>query len=1503
MHMKKKYNMLILGALMLLAGVFSVRAQTPPASVSSAVELWLKADAGVSVNGANVTQWADQSGNGRNHNATANFPTFNQSTYLMNFRPSIDFRGGTQKLIGPEHFINAARSYYVIYVSQQTASTTSIATIYAFNGGRNNNMGWYGGALGFNIAGTATGNRYVHQGTGSLFAINAVSLPNSTAVAQRSYMNGVINTTAAGTNRALAATTGASVVGSSVSTTAATLLFNGNIQEIIVLSGASGQHIPQGDLDKVNSYLATKYAITLGAGNYFTSDPATVIWDRAAAPNYYNADIFGIGRDDAWGINQKQSKSTNGNSPTVFVGSAIATLNSQNDAPNNEFADKEYVMIGRHNNEKGPVMGLENAAIIDDTSIEFENGALEIDYLNIQSPRYKAQVTGTLPRTVKVEAPASAFSYLLVSESDAFDKPTTRFYPLVDGVAELELTVATTFFKFVGLDPGPGGVNQGLILWLKADEESTINTLSLPLSNARLTGLGSAASFARYIVKDPSDIPVVDSWKDGIRDVNGSHTWTFSEGGTANTRRYPVMEQDVRGMNYHPGVLFWGNGVSGGYGAWLANSRPLLNYRPTHHTAYFIINTHFGSYRRIYQMIFRTDPTGTGTSGPAYGIEKESDGTGRGRYRGDNSPGDGNVGMYQGGSTAMAGYYNTQTANSSGRIAFRFNGMDDPGDTHSGAASLDRPSQLGMGINLNRNVQGHIGEVVFFDRLLSGTDRDYVESYLAIKYGITLRPSNTPNNRFDYLLSNGETFFPAETSSDAKYRNYYNRVAAVIKDDQAMLNNRHSISTEVGSLLHLGVAGSYLDIDGAGEVGELENLEAVVFGDNKATGFKPINEEECGDFDERFRRIWLIHKTFDHSVQLLIGAQNNSDHNIGEDEDTFDYYTHLAGGYNVTLIIADSEADLNNENYKLTIPMTKVNGVYQCNYEFPEGVEDMYITFGTKLNDAGCSATEDVAQFEGEKRFMWSTTSNGTVSNYDLGDGVQVTTAFSFPTGVTNRSRLSNRPEAGSLDFRRNGGVTGANAEVTLTITFSSPVIPSFRIAGLSGAGSNTRPRFEEVIVEGECEYLPDAIFAPTLSPVGTNPNFRISGNRVTVNRRGAMSGSQPNGMIDVNFRSGCTKVTIRYRYAVTPLTGNQSIFISPITIKSVPLPPPVNEDGLSFVKDVERSEYLTCERVKYTFEIGNYNCEDKLVDLFYDELPEGMRWVEGTFGLDEKSFEINPDFDPEILSAVAGEDDDRRLEVKSLLLPGGGTSTLILTATAEFTEDAGSGTYDNRAHIEYTQVVIGKPVQHKPFSSIDKYYTDPEEDIYTSFEATWAPKPEAVTVEETYNPETYRENGTIEVTYKITNPNDDILKDLYLDVYYNEEFTYVANSLQVSGDVGATAPVYSSTASEAGYLVIAGSANGMNGFTLPKGTLEIKFKLQAPDDKSKLVMDEDDEGNEFPIDLEIAYDISSTDNDLCLLEALRDAYGEKLIPYGGAKTAIITNRNVTTIINKLITE
>ncbi|WMX12316.1 T9SS type A sorting domain-containing protein [Aureispira sp. CCB-E] len=91
--------------------------------------------------------------------------------------------------------------------------------------------------------------------------------------------------------------------------------YEGDFAEAIVFN----KRVSNNDRDAIESYLAIKYGITL-SGDYKIYDGNTLAttWDQSSN-NTYHRNIGGIGRDDAFNLDQRKSKSQNGSTSEVVI--------------------------------------------------------------------------------------------------------------------------------------------------------------------------------------------------------------------------------------------------------------------------------------------------------------------------------------------------------------------------------------------------------------------------------------------------------------------------------------------------------------------------------------------------------------------------------------------------------------------------------------------------------------------------------------------------------------------------------------------------------------------------------------------------------------------------------------------------------------------------------------------------------------------------------------------------------------------------------------------------------------------------------------------------------------------------------------------------------------------------------------------------------------------------------------------------------------------------------
>ena len=273
-----------------------------PGGVSGA-SIWLKADQGVTT-GATLT-WADQSGNNRNgvQSTATNQPTVSSTAF--NFNPALTFDGTND------------------YLSVQNLAGLPTGATQVQQFAVANNLNIPGNFQHIFTYGTGTLGRSFglakQNGTGNaatvLYSQDAISSSGEFSGGELALLDGkytgtnvVISsfgvqriTQAYSSNR----TTAFGYVGVDP-TLALTTCWNGNIPEIILYP----TNLTAAEVNRVNSYLAIKYGITLNqttAQNYIGSDGTIIYWNGTTNSGYRNK-IAGIARDDASAINQKQSK-------------------------------------------------------------------------------------------------------------------------------------------------------------------------------------------------------------------------------------------------------------------------------------------------------------------------------------------------------------------------------------------------------------------------------------------------------------------------------------------------------------------------------------------------------------------------------------------------------------------------------------------------------------------------------------------------------------------------------------------------------------------------------------------------------------------------------------------------------------------------------------------------------------------------------------------------------------------------------------------------------------------------------------------------------------------------------------------------------------------------------------------------------------------------------------------------------------------------------------------
>ncbi len=327
---------------------------TGPGGVSTNLGLWLKANAGVTTAGSNVTLWEDQANtNDATQATTALQPTLQAGDMQSaNFNPVASFDGIDDEMSGIAG-ANSEAYYLVILPNTEINATLGGQVPFGFEC---TPCGITGG-LGIGDATTSTANEVLSHNVGDPI-LDYVSWQNSAtdaypaqlplvltaldnAVDMDIYANGLqVSNSNSG---AFVNFTDEPYFLGRRNSALAPAYFDGMIAEVISYDGT----LAGTDHQQILSYLALKYGVTLDqtiATDYLASDGTTLIWDSGTAGALYDNDIAAIGQDDNSELLQKQSSSIN---PDVIVTIGLGNIAATNNLNTNTFgANLQFLSWG-----------------------------------------------------------------------------------------------------------------------------------------------------------------------------------------------------------------------------------------------------------------------------------------------------------------------------------------------------------------------------------------------------------------------------------------------------------------------------------------------------------------------------------------------------------------------------------------------------------------------------------------------------------------------------------------------------------------------------------------------------------------------------------------------------------------------------------------------------------------------------------------------------------------------------------------------------------------------------------------------------------------------------------------------------------------------------------------------------------------------------------------------------------------------------------------------------
>ncbi|WP_299048013.1 T9SS type A sorting domain-containing protein [uncultured Polaribacter sp.] len=726
-----------------------------PGGISDNLAIWLKADVDVNTDAnSNAIQWQDQSANLHIANGQNNPIKVDNA---INFNPAI--RSPDDKT-----------TIFLIDFNALIGSDYTILAIAKRN--TNANKNYFLGTTGSSL------NRGLHLGYRNNTSLALAHFGNDLDLPVDEYDNpaivpvlvtGTLDQTIGRTLRELkdgilkstSDTSTAPLVGNSSGTLNGVIGtgfdfdgFDGDIAEVIIYSST----LTNSELRKINSYLAIKYGFTLPNasggtnGDYIASNGTTIFWDASSNATYHN-NIIALAKDDQSTLHQTKSKSVNTNS--------ILTIEKVGGITNNR-----------------------NAVVMGSTSkpATFTNFTALGSY-DLLEKSWRMQTTGNIGRiTMSFTVPnntGNPADYALIINANNADFTTgssaiTTATISGDEITFTNITSRNGAYYTLGrvATDAPGGVRENIALWVKPGVNS-INNAS-----------GSAATNGE----------TVETWKDDSNDG----TKTFVNG----SLQAPVLlDNATDNINYNSVVDFSGDSK----GMYINNSN-------------YIFSNGSGSQDgfTFFSIVKPTDQASAKNQQFIYDFGNNS-GDGYGFAYGDD-----NLYMYS--STNFGGVKsaitnhsnNTNTSLTKHTIDFNDNQTvhlnsnpiplktdaitlskltADEINEHpvggfqnaAGAFTIGRQSKQGGFVqNNNRSFDGKIAEVIGYRKVLNAEETKRIESYLAIKYALTLDNSGSVTQG-DYLDSEGNIIWDASFNPPS-----HNKIIGIGRDENQRLLQKQS---------------------------------------------------------------------------------------------------------------------------------------------------------------------------------------------------------------------------------------------------------------------------------------------------------------------------------------------------------------------------------------------------------------------------------------------------------------------------------------------------------------------------------------------------------------------------------------------------------------------------------------------------------------------------------------------------------------------------------------
>ncbi|MBI3141796.1 MAG: T9SS type A sorting domain-containing protein [Bacteroidetes bacterium] len=900
---------------------YSIPITEGPGGITSNLSAWLDASANVTGT-TSITEWGDLSGNDNDMTAGGSASPALEADYV-NFNDAIDFDGTQEYLqasaggytdevfmvIVPDDLVDYTLADQAIFTSNSSASTpcTFLSLGSSTSGLTNEVVAWGVGGSSTWRRGLTSTSVSSPAGKPLLINVNNNNGGSTTSI----YVDQAQIANASNGSYQNAENDMAFRVGGNAYYWGGSY-YDGKVAEVITYSGS----LSSTDRIKVASYLAVKYGITI-SGNYVLSD-GTTIWNATSNASYHN-EVAAIARDDDSRLDQQISKS--------------------------QYTDAAITM------DKGGAFSNDYDAIIwgnDDGSLTMGTSNGSNNYPDASNRTWKVQVNGS-PGTVSLTVDlamldmtgGAAGNYALLIDADGdFTSGATEH---TSGAALSGDDLTFTGVSFTNgyyftlaqevYDPYPGGVSTSIEMWLMANADA--------YSDAGATTLS-----------DDEDNVLV--WND-----QSGNSFDVASAGSSGT--YPYL--DAGSMNFNPSIKF-----DGGGNRHLASLSQPVDGDMTWYVVYKTRQTSGSSNFWTCPAIVGAENSGTtndysisqnagkpffkGTAGDNFGCESST--------------------AFNDGDPVILGA--TRVQNASGTNYLYINGA--LADTYAADNnSLSDPSSVGIGNHddpaSGSQFDGRIAEVINFSTALSESDRNKIETYLAMKYGTSVA--------HDYVNTSGTTLWDYSDNTT-----YHNRMTGIGRDDETTLDQRQSRNHGATSVLTIGL-GSIAATNQDNSNAFSANQSYVLVGDDNddLTG---ENETDQGTttnsevIERRIARTWMLRESGTvGSLRLVFDLRTFP--GVLQNAATYDY-SELRLLIDADGVFASGAYSVSPTSYNYSVSDTSIT----FDYNFSTGLT--YFSLGT-LDESGSPLPVEFTHFDAipsgaRVELIWGTATETNNERFEL---------------------------------------------------------------------------------------------------------------------------------------------------------------------------------------------------------------------------------------------------------------------------------------------------------------------------------------------------------------------------------------------------------------------------------------------------------------------------------------------------------------------------------------